>query len=48
MLNENVISAEEQLQADPMEFGNTRDSAGSALPSGFSELCPLKIHMWKP
>ena len=51
MLNESVISAEDQLQADPMEFGNTCDSAGSALPSGwraFLNCVPLKFTCGSP
>lgn len=31
MLNESVISAEDQLHADPVEFGNMRDRQGQPL-----------------
>lgn len=53
MLNGSVISAQDQLQADPREFWNTHDSAGSASPRSWrdvlwTELRPPKIHVWKP
>ena len=53
MLNGSVISAQDQLQADPREFWNMHDSAGSASPRGWrdvlwTELRPPKINVWKP
>lgn len=52
MLNGSVISAQDQLQADPREFWNTHDSAGHSPRSWrdvlWTELRPPKIHVWKP